>query len=282
MKRVFLTLTLLFVFVIASNASFGQESVMLKYNFKEGKSFKTTMNLTNEMVQSMMGQEMKATSTVGVVSEYKISKVDAKNNATALVTILDLAATTVAMGKEDVVKKSDFKKENICAEYDQTGKSISGKLIDTTEDFSKVGSFQGFVKLQILPAREMKVGEVWNEKQIDTINNGPSNPMSLMTTAMETEYTLVGKEMREGKNVYKISYKSSMELAGKGKQMNMDLFLEGTGEVTGFFYFDPAASITVYSEGNTEMNSTITVSGQQNMSIPMTQKVKVVSTTVEL
>lgn len=282
MKRVFLTLTLLFVFVIASNASFGQESVMLKYNFKEGKSFKTTMNLTNEMVQSMMGQEMKATSTVGVVSEYKISKVDAKNNATALVTILDLAATTVAMGKEDVVKKSDFKKENICAEYDQTGKSISGKLIDTTEDFSKVGSFQGFVKLQILPAREMKVGEVWNEKQIDTVNNGPSNPMSLMTTAMETEYTLVGKEMREGKNVYKISYKSSMELAGKGKQMNMDLFLEGTGEVTGFFYFDPAASITVYSEGNTEMNSTITVSGQQNMSIPMTQKVKVVSTTVEL
>jgi len=282
MKRVFLTLTLLFVFVIASNASFGQESVMLKYNFKEGKSFKTTMNLTNEMVQSMMGQEMKATSTVGVVSEYKISKVDAKNNATALVTILDLAATTVAMGKEDVVKKSDFKKENICAEYDQTGKSISGKLIDTTEDFSKVGSFQGFVKLQILPAREVKVGEVWNEKQIDTVNNGPSNPMSFMTTAMETEYTLVGKEVREGKNVYKISYKSSMELAGKGKQMNMDLFLEGTGEVTGFFYFDPAASITVYSEGNTEMNSTITVSGQQNMSIPMTQKVKVVSTTVEL
>ena len=282
MKRVFLTLTLLFVFVIASNASFGQESVMLKYNFKEGKSFKTTMNLTNEMVQSMMGQEMKATSNVGVVSEYKISKVDAKNNATALVTILDLAATTVAMGKEDVVKKSDFKKENICAEYDQTGKSISGKLIDTTEDFSKVGSFQGFVKLQILPAREVKVGEVWNEKQIDTVNNGPSNPMSFMTTAMDTEYTLVGKEMREGKNVYKISYKSSMELAGKGKQMNMDLFLEGTGEVTGFFYFDPAASVTVYSEGNTEMNSTITVSGQQNMSIPMTQKVKVVSTTVEL
>ena len=282
MKRVFLTLTLLFVFVIASNASFGQESVMLKYNFKEGKSFKTTMNLTNEMVQSMMGQEIKATSTVGVVSEYKISKVDAKNNATALVTILDLSATTVAMGKEDVVKKSDFKKENICAEYDQTGKSISGKLIDTTEDFSKVGSFQGFVKLQALPASEVKVGEVWNEKQIDTVNNGPSNPMSLMTTAMETEYTLVGKEMREGKNVYKISYKSSMELAGKGKQMNMDLFLEGTGEVTGFFYFDPAASITVYSEGNTEMNSTITVSGQQNMSIPMTQKVKVVSTTVEL
>ncbi|NTV19658.1 MAG: hypothetical protein HGA83_09545, partial [Bacteroidales bacterium] len=268
MKRVFLTLTLLFVFVITSNASFGQESVMLKYNFKEGKSFKTTMNLTNEMVQSMMGQEMKATSTVGTVSEYKISKVDAKNNATALVTILDLSATTVAMGKEDVVKKSDFKKENICAEYDQTGKSISGKLIDTTEDFSKVGSFQGFVKLQILPAREVKVGEVWNEKQIDTVNNGPSNPMSFMTTAMDTEYTLVGKEMREGKNVYKISYKSSMELAGKGKQMNMDLFLEGTGEVTGFFYFDPAASVTVYSEGNTEMNSTITVTGQQNMSIP--------------
>jgi len=282
MKRVFLTLTLLFVFVISSNASFGQESVMLKYNFKEGKSFKTTMNLSNEMVQSMMGQEVKATSIVGVVSEYRISKVDAKNNATALVTILDLTATTMAMGKENVVKKSDFKKENICAEYDQTGKTISDKLVDTTEDFSAVGSFQGFVKLQLLPAREVKVGEVWNEKQIDTVNNGPSNPMSFMTTAMDTEYTLVGKEMREGKNVYKISYKSSLELAGTGKQMNMDLFLEGTGEVNGLIYFDPAASITVYAEGNTEMNSTVTVSGQQNMSIPMTQKVKVVSTTVEL
>jgi hypothetical protein len=88
--------------------------------------------------------------------------------------------------------------------------------------------------------------------------------------------------MKDGKSVYKISYKSSLELAGTGKQMNMDLFLEGTGEVTGLIYFDPAASITVYAEGNTEMNSTVTVSGQQNMSIPMTQKVKVVSTTVEL
>jgi hypothetical protein len=282
MKRVFLTLTLLFVFVIATNASFGQESVMLKYNFKEGKSFKTTMNLTNEMVQSMMGQEMKATSTVGAVSEYKISKVDAKNNVTALVTILDVTASTVAMGKENVVKKSDFKKENISAVYNQTGKVLSSALVDTTEDFSAIGSYSGFVKLQILPAREVKVGEVWNEKQIDTVENGPSNPMTFMTTAMDTEYTLVGKEVREGKNVYRISYKSSMELAGKGKQMNMDLFLEGTGEVTGFFLFEPTASIVVYSEGNTEMNSTITVSGQQNMSIPMTQKVKVVSTLVEL
>lgn len=282
MKRAFLTLTLLFVFVIASNASFGQESVMMKYNFKEGKSFKTTMNTTNEMVQSMMGQDVNSSWTLNAVSEFKISKVDAKKNATALVTILDLSVTSVAMGKENVVKKSDFKKENICAEYNQTGKSISGKLIDTTEDLSSIGSFQGFVKLQILPAREMKVGEVWNEKQIDTVNNGPANPISLIITATETEYTLVGKEIREGKNVYKVSYKSAMEIAGKGKQTNMDLFLEGTGEVTGFFYFDPAASITVYSEANTEKIATITVSGQQNMTIPTTQKTKTVSTTVEL
>lgn len=281
MKRAFLTLTLLFVFVIASNASFGQESVMMKYNFKEGKSFKTTMNTTNEMVQSMMGQDVNSSWTLNAVSEFKISKVDAKKNATALVTILDLSVTSVAMGKENVVKKSDFKKENICAEYNQTGKSISGKLIDTTEDLSSIGSFQGFVKLQILPAREMKVGEVWNEKQIDTVNNGPANPISFITTATETEYTLVGKEIREGKNVYKVSYKSAMEIAGKGKQTNMDLFLEGTGEVTGFFYFDPAASITVYSEANTEKIATITVSGQQNMTIPTTQKTKTVSTTVE-
>lgn len=281
MKRAFLTLTLLFVFVIASNASFGQESVMMKYNFKEGKSFKTTMNTTNEMVQSMMGQDVNSSWTLNAVSEFKISKVDAKKNATALVTILDLSVTSVAMGKENVVKKSDFKKENICAEYNQTGKSISGKLIDTTEDLSSIGSFQEFVKLQILPAREMKVGEVWNEKQIDTVNNGPANPISLIITATETEYTLVGKEIREGKNVYKVSYKSAMEIAGKGKQTNMDLFLEGTGEVTGFFYFDPAASITVYSEANTEKIATITVSGQQNMTIPTTQKTKTVSTTVE-
>ena len=285
MKRAFLTLTLLFVFVIAPNASFGQESVMMKYNFKEGKSFKTTMNTTNEMVQSMMGQDVNSSWTLNAVSEFKISKVDAKNNATALVTILDLAATTVSMGQENVVKKSDFKKENICVQYDQTGKFISSNLIDTTENLSSIssiGSFNRFVKLQILPSREVKVGEVWNEKQIDTVNNGPANPISLITTATETEYTLVGKEMREGKNVYKVSYKSATEIAGNGKQPNMDLFLEGTGAGIGFFYFDPASSITVYSEGNTEMNSTITVSGQQNMTIPMSSKVKAISTTVEL
>ena len=68
-----------------------------------------------------------------------------------------------------------------------------------------------------------------------------------------------------------------MTIKGKGTQMGMEMFIEGTGKTQGFYYFDPKISLIVYSEDNTEMDMNVAVSGPQNMTIPMTQSMKTVT-----
>lgn len=120
---------------------------MLKYNFKEGKVFRTTLDVKNEVIQSMMGQEMKVLSNVAAASELKFTKVDTQGNGTSLVSIIN-ASTSGAMGKEKEVKKNDFKRDNICIVFSQTGKSLSNNLIDSTEKSELLGAIENYLKLQ--------------------------------------------------------------------------------------------------------------------------------------
>jgi hypothetical protein len=63
--------------------------------------------------------------------------------------------------------------------------------------------------------------------------------------------------------------------------MGMELFLEGTSKVNGTFYFDPKLTILISDESNTEMEATIAVSGQQSMTIPLSQSTKYSTTLIE-
>ena len=278
MKKNLYSLVLLLAFCIIGSSVYGQESVALKYNFKEGKTFRMTMSMNTTIVQSMMGQEMKIIADGVSKSEIKFTNVDPGGNASALMSILSISTKTSAMGQEKVENKSDFKKDGISMVFSQSGK-VSTKITDTT--LSSIESISN-MKFFLLPVREIKIGEKWVDRQIDTMHMQPSNPITSMITTSENEYTLAGKEIKDGRELYKISTTGTLEIAGKGKQSGMDLFMEGTGQASGFFYFDPSISMVVYSESDGEINTTITVTGQQNMTIPMSQKIKTVTTLEEV
>lgn len=53
--------------------------------------------------------------------------------------------------------------------------------------------------------------------------------------------------------------------------------MEGTGKTQGFAYYDSKASIIVYSEMNTDMDMNLAIAGQENMTIPMSQSMKVIT-----
>ncbi len=278
MKKNLYSLVLVLAFCIIGSSVYGQESVVLKYNFKEGKTFRMTMSMNTNIVQSMMGQEMKIIADAVSKSEMKFTKVEPGGNATALVSILSISAKTSAMGQEKEENKSDFKKDGISMVFSPSGK-VSTKITDTT--LSSIESISN-MKFFLLPVKEIKIGEKWLDKQIDTMQMQSSNPITFMTTTTDNEYTLAGKEIKDGKELYKISYTGTLEITGKGKQSGMDLFMEGTGQTVGFFYFNTSNSMVIYSESEAEVNTTITVTGQQNMTIPMSQKVKTVMTLEEV
>jgi hypothetical protein len=51
--------------------------------------------------------------------------------------------------------------------------------------------------------------------------------------------------------------------------MGMDIFTEGKGTTSGTLYFDPAAGITVVEDSKTESDMTAAMTGQQNMTMPI-------------
>jgi hypothetical protein len=72
-----------------------------------------------------------------------------------------------------------------------------------------------------------------------------------------------------------------MNLKGIGTQMGMEMEMEGTGKNEGYFYYDPGTFMVVSSEDQSEMEINVSVTGPQNMTIPMTQSVKTMVTLEE-
>jgi len=274
MKKWLLVQLSILTLVLASGFAYSQESIVLKYNFVKGKSYTQSASVSNNMTQTMMGQEVKMLSDIIANSEMAIEGVNNDGSATTLFSFLNASIHSSAMGRDTTIqlKDVDSKKRVV---YSTDGKQVSSLNLDSSKVNTMMGSLNQFSKLIILPGKSVKVGEKWQDKTVDSTAASGGNPLSTKTTS-DNEYTLVGKESKDGKEYYKIAYSSTMTINGKGKMMGMEMFMEGTGKSEGFSYFDPKSSMVVYCESNAELDMSIAVSGQQNMTIRMTQSIKAV------
>ena len=85
------------------------------------------------------------------------------------------------------------------------------------------------------------------------------------------EYTLQGKEAFHGYNCIKLSIDGIVYVEGTGKTQGMKFFVEGDGTVTGTLFFAPDEGLLVFAESESIMEMTLAVTGQENMTIPITQ-----------
>jgi hypothetical protein len=276
MKKILSVMAMVIALTLMCNNTYAQDAVTLKYNFKEGKAYKTVTKVITTTAQSMMGQEMKFDVTLDIQTDMNVTKVDAEGNASMLINVkgnMEMNLPAAAGGK----KNEEIKNEAISATFAPDGKSINQSQVD--KDGNNV-TVKDYIKLTELPKKALIKGDTWQDKKVDTVANSAS-PIAVITTT-DTKYTVVGKEMVDGKELFKIAYDGTMEIAGKGSQMGMEMVMEGTGATKGFYYYNPALSIVVSSEGLIEMNTNINVSGPQSMTIPMSQTIKVTSSTEAL
>jgi hypothetical protein len=128
-----------------------------------------------------------------------------------------------------------------------------------------------------LPEKEVKIGEKWNSTTIDTVESmgGKIYHISNM------EYTLSGKEKKQNHDCLKIDYIGTTSDTGKMMMNGMELFVEGNGKVKGTMYFDAKIGITVLDESTTDNEQTMAITGQQNMTIPMSVTSKSIKTLLE-
>ncbi len=273
MKTIGTTLFLA-AWIAFSFSAFGQESVMLKYGMKAGTAFQQEMEITQNTVQSMMGQEIKVVGQIKALNEMKVEAVSPEGNATILMTVMDLSISQSAMGK-DTTMRFEGMKDAVRGVYSPEGKMISSVKVDSSKAAAVINQLEPG-RLRMLPGKQVKVGETWSESYTETKKAASGTPFGL-DMDIANEYTLASKEIRDGKEVYKITSTGTIAVTGKGNQMGMEMFVEGNAKVQGYSLFDPARKMIVYTEDDTEMELSIAVSGPQNMTIPMTQSIKTIS-----
>jgi hypothetical protein len=275
MKKEFLKATLIFLLLAISGFAFSQGATDLKYNFVKGKTFVQNTHITQNIVQTMGAQEIKILSEVKAKNEFLVENVENDGSASVLVSASDISVRSSAMGRDTTLQYNDLK-DKVRIKFDNTGKSLSSEKVDSS-DVSAIVNQLDLGKLIFLPGKSVKVGDKWQDKPVEHKNPTSGNPFT-MDTNSEIEYTLTSKETVNGKEFLRISFSGTMTINGKGTQMGMEMFIEGTGKNEGFSYYDSKTGLIVSSDENTEMNMNIAVSGPQNMTIPMTRSIKTVTT----
>lgn len=278
MKKQFVKLTVIAVLIALSVSAFAQESVDLKYGFVKGKTYIQNMQQTQNSTQTMGEQEMKIATDSDAKVEYAIEEVAADGNATVLVKALESTMHQSGMGMDTTITTKDMNYSNRVV-ISATGKSLSSETVDSSE-VSKLVNQMDPGKLKLLPGRLVQVGEKWQENTVENKNVSSALPLA-MEIKSDTEYNLVGKENTNGNEHYRISYSTSLTVTGKVTYMGMDMFIEGAGKTEGFSLFNPKTSMIVRSEENSEMQMNVAVTGQQSITIPVTQSIKTVMTFTE-
>lgn len=274
MRKQFLKSAMVIALVAMSGFGYSQE-VVLKYQFVMGKTYTYEVQLANNIIQSFGGQEMKMVMDISASSEFFIEKIAENGDITIIELIKDISMHTVMMGRDTTMNFKDINEKNRVV-YTKDGKQISKELIDSASIPDLAGTTNQISRLMYLPEKAVKVGEKWQNVKTDKTEITDKNPIGTIINSNE-DFTYVGKESQDGKSFDKILIESTSTIEGKGIQMGMEMFMEGTGKTQGFAYFDSKTSVIVYSELNTDMDMNLAIAGQENMTIPMSQSMKVIT-----
>jgi hypothetical protein len=278
MKTNFFKAAFVLLFFISGVNLTAQNAWLLKYQFEKGKSYDQDTRISQNIVQTVNGQEIKILSEVNAKNRMDVESTDPDGTTSLLFSAGDLAVRSAAMGRDTTMKYSGLK-DKVRIKLSAGGKSLSSEKIDSSE-VAAIVSQLNIGDMRYLPGKEVKLGDTWQDHAVVNRKASAGSPFALEITT-DTEYTLAGKEQVNGREMLKITSHGNMSLNGKGMQMGMEMVLEGTGKNEGFFYYDPGTFMVVSSEDHSEMEISVAVTGPQNMTIPMTQSVKSVTTFME-
>jgi len=238
----------------------------------KGQEYKYEMNMTMDMTQSMGGQEMKVGSTMSATLKNAIENVLPDGKIEIVASQWDGKVTTKMM-KDTTMTYPGQIGSSTKITVDKLGNVVSKiKIEGTGTKDPSLSSFDNLVNNVLFceyPETPIKEGDKWTKEHSDSITAGPMGKIELK---IKSEYKLGAKETVEGKSLLKVTCSSTLQISGKGNIQGMDVALDGTGAKTDDIYIDPATGVVFSDTSKTEMEMSIAVTGQQNMTIPMTQK----------
>jgi len=260
--------------ILAAAAVFSQAPIQLKYGFEKGRAYRYADLVTSTMVQEMMGQEMKIYTTAHMVSRVEVAE-KRQDGTSVLITSMDSLVVATKSPRRDttMVMEELIGKRNRVV-LSQLGVVESREVLDSVKSAQGMGrsaAFREAIRFHQFSKMPVAVGGKWKTAVADT-NDAMGGKMVSTSTL---EYTFAGREQQLGRDCVKLTYAGESTIEGKGTMMGMDVFMEGKGKLQGTMFFDDGEGLVVMEEGQTDTDMTAAITGQQNMTIPMTQTAKV-------
>ena len=269
------SLAILCAAAVSLSLATAQQTYTLVYKFAPGATYQYKSVSDGTVIQEMMGQEMKIENGSDMTVSLMTENV-AGDGSMTLVTKLVEGTTRMKNPMQDTtIALTDMIGKRMKIRVKADGTVLGREIIDTVETQGRMRSAgqREAVRFHILPGKSIKTGETWSSTFVDTVDNMGGK----IVNTVISDYTFAGTEAKDGATCLKLTYSGSIAIEGSGTMQGMDIYIEGGGKVNGTMYFDPARGMVVQDESTTETESTIAVTGQQNMTIPISQK----STTVQ-
>jgi len=273
-------IVLLITWLQASVAMQPGEGNQLLYKLEKGKSYVYESKADIQSVQTVMGNEVTATINSYSKLRFSVDAVDNEGNMT-LTSSFDSVAVKIHSPQMDSTMVNPF---GIAGKRAKDFVSRYGKIVKTTtiDSFAipmnlGIRRVSGSTAFAEFGDKSVKVGDSWDITKSDTVDQMGGK----MVVTSKLTYTLLGSTDTLGYDCYKISSKGTTSFEGKGISMGMNMFIEGTGTVGGTVYFAPKEGMLVQSETASQQELTAAMTGQQNMTIPISQTVKITTTFVK-
>jgi hypothetical protein len=267
MKK-FESLLLIGTLFLSVNAS-AQEKFLLEYKYIKGKTYRYQEDSKYQSVQEISGQEIKATGSTFSLMKMIVQDVSDSGDLTIISSLQDYWVTSKSPYMDTTMVMKDLLNRDIQMVISKKGKMMGNKLLDTVKtgkDFIGKGDalFNVYKEIVRFPDKVLKMGDTWQDERTDTTKG------TQMVTRTEMVYTLLGIEEKNGHTCLKTVFKGKTEIGGKMNQMGMEFFMEGSGETIGTLWFDKETSIIISKESTNDQDMTMALTGQMQMTIPIT------------
>ncbi len=253
--------------------------LILMYQLSPDQVCKYNTTTEQNQTMEMMNQSMESEANTLMNYSLKETGFDTAENYITKITIDTISMNAKGPGGERTFDLSSLMGKSVKFVVSPKGKQIElsnpdsvkinlGPMAGGEQDAKSF--FQDIDILPELPQNPIKIGESWtsekNEKQ-------PRSGMEINIDSKTTS-TLKGFENIEGTDCLKIVSQITGTIDGSGEQMGRQMDIEGDIDGSSTWYFAYKKGVFVKLTSNQSIESTITVSGQANMTIPMTLEIK--------
>ena len=209
--------------VLICSLGCGERPFKLRLKFKPGDVYKYKVTQDSTTTTEFMGKKMEMPSKTEVTLTQKVDRVD---RGVAEITItcdthnmeMNIGGRTIpnTMGSSMVGKQTPMK-------LSETGEVIEPKGLQSMVALQGLGADINNVLFSLypkFPEQKLKVGDTWTQKE--------ELPQSQMKVVVESKYTFVRREEKNGHPCAVLDYTIAMNVQG-GDDADMKMKGEGTG-----------------------------------------------------